>query len=136
MSNCFWFTCSWWNWTINDVNIKLLTCCCVFLFQLLKHESFKCMCIYKQIQLHQYMVEHYQYALYIITARKYNGLIANISHGLSISQPSYKPQKLVVYCLNIFLSILSILCEIGFLIICACSRVNVFFIYIHAYVRT
>ena len=93
-------------------------------------------CIYKQIQLHQYMVEDYQYALYIITARKYNGLIANISHGLSVSQPSYKPQKLVVYCLNIFLSILLILCEIGFLIICACLRVNVFFIYIHAYVRT
>ena len=46
-------------------------------------------CIYKQIQLHQYMVEDYQYALYIITARKYNGLIANISHGISISQPSY-----------------------------------------------
>ena len=35
------FTCSWWNWTINDVN-NLLTCCCVFLFQLLKHKSFKC----------------------------------------------------------------------------------------------
>ena len=86
-------------------------------------------CIYKQIQLHQYMLEDYQYALYIITARKYNGLIANISHGISISQPSYKPQKLVVYCLNTFLSILLILCEIGFLNIRACSRVNVFYIY-------
>ena len=86
-------------------------------------------CIYKQIPLHQYMVEDYQYALYIITARKYNGLIANISHGLSVSQPSYKPQKLLVYCLNIFLSILLILCEIGFLIICACLRVNVFFFF-------
>ena len=91
--------------------------------------------IYKQIQLHQYMIEDYQYALYIITARKYNGLIANISHGISISQPSYKPQKLVVYCLNTFLSILFILCEIGFLNICACSGVNVFYIYMHMYVH-
>ena len=31
MSNCFWFTCSWWNWTINDVNNLLkLTCCVCF----------------------------------------------------------------------------------------------------------
>ena len=62
MSNCFWFTCSWWNWTINDVNNSLkLTCCCVFFGSSCWNTKASSVHLQK-IQLHQYMVEDYQYA--------------------------------------------------------------------------